>query len=162
MHPPVLQTSAWERFVLLSCSRLDITRMAKLGAGVHSDAHSSILLRWGRAEPMLCTVGLVQTLKRSHCTWREVQYLVLPGPITACWGTSFKLEGKEAGTNYVLFDLGNGNPLSFTTSSPQCCWPWCQDSCQDWCRGREDTAMAFQVQKYKMRVLKYSSRLFSS
>lgn len=34
---------------------------------------------------------------RRRFTWREVQYFVPLGPITARWGMSFELEGKEAG-----------------------------------------------------------------
>lgn len=112
----------------------------------------------GRAHGSTSTMVSMQNQSAAAPLGERCQHLVLPGPITAHWGTSFKLEGKEAGVNYVLFDLGNGNPLSFTTSSFRCCRLWCQDSCRDLCRGRENTVMAFRVQKYKTCVLKYTSR----
>lgn len=73
------------------------TVTAESRAGACGEAHGSLPQRWGAQRPQTRSAALPPQAARRHSTWREVQCFAPRGAILARWGTSFELEGKEAG-----------------------------------------------------------------
>lgn len=77
--------------------------------------------------------------KRRHPSLQRRSAWCHPVPRQPAGECPLNWRERKRGMNYVLLDLRNGNPSSFTTSSLRHCWLQCQDFCWDQCRDRERT-----------------------